>query len=311
MKVSLQTAFTCVFIAFLSAACQKKTQLNPGAPDWLLTYDDVGKLHQQLTSEFQTDSTRFNENERRLYHEMQKRWDKLLMVRSDMMKGPQSEYKNVNETNATGMKTAKMQNNPAAHTVSAVDSPLSEFRGKIQELLGSYESLAYLMKGMPGRAEIDTTVQQTIRTQRRLIRQISSDTSSAADLSKLISPAEIVGLYRDNCADCHGTHGEGSSDVYPPLDHTSVASRDKNALIKLVLQGLEGSVVVGGRRYDGAMPSFRASLSDEQLAVLLRYVRNMAGASDISITAGEVKRLAEETASRQGPFSPADLGIDH
>ena len=203
-----------------------------------------------------------------------------------------------------------MHDSPDTQASASVDSPLLKFRGKIQELLGSYESLAYLMKGIPGRSEIDTTVQQTIRTQRRLIRQISGDTSSVADLSKLISPAEIVGLYQDNCGDCHGMHGEGSSDVYPPLDHTSVASRDKVALIKLVLQGLEGPVAVGGRRYDGAMPSFRASLSDEQLAVLLRYVRNMAGASDISVTAKEVKSFAKETASRQGPFSPAELGID-
>lgn len=291
MKVSLQTVFTCVFIVFLASACAKKTQLNPGAPEWLFTYDDVGKLHQQLTDEFQKDSTRFNENERRLYHDIQKKWNKLLKVRSDMIGDSQSE-------------------SPDIKTASATDSPLSKFRGKIQALLGSYESLAYLMKGVPGRAGIDTTVQQTIRTQRRLVLQISSDTTSSADLTKLISPAEIVGLYQDNCGDCHGMHGEGSSDVYPPLDHTSVASRDKDALIKLVLQGLEGPIVVGGRRYDGAMPSFRASLTDEQLAVLLRYVRNMAGASDISVTAGEVKRLAEETTLRQGPFSPADLGLD-
>lgn len=291
MKLSFQTVLTCVFIAFLAVACQKKTQLDPGAPTWLLTYDEVGKLHQQLANEFQADSIRFNKNERQLYHSMQNKWDELLKVRSDMLGGAQSE-------------------SPTIRTASAADSPLSEFREKIKELLGSYESLAYMMKGIPGRANIDTTIQQTIRAQHRLIRQISRDTSSTADLSKLISPAEIVGLYQDNCGDCHGMHGEGSSDVYPPLDHTSVASRDKVALIKLVLQGLEGPVVVGGRRYDGAMPSFRASLSDEQLAALFRYVRKMAGASDISVTAGEVKQLAKETASRQGPFSPTDLGLN-
>lgn len=310
MRISLQTAFTCFLMAFLSVACSKRESLSPGAPKWLLTYDEVGTLHQQITNEFRKDSTLFNESERESYHEMQKRWTDLITIRSDMMKTPGAGSELMS---SKVMNTSSSNENPNVRPAtirSDGDSLLSKFRKGVQELLGSYESLAYLMKGIPGRAEIDTTVQRTIRKQRILIRQVSNDTTSSTDLAELISPEEIVSMYNENCSDCHGIHGEGSSDVYPPLDRNSVAAKDKVALIKLVLQGLDGTVVVGGRRYDGAMPSFRASLSDPQIAAILRYVRKMARASDITVKTSEVKRLAEETASRTEPFSPGELNLN-
>jgi len=308
MKLSIRRAVVSILLVLLVAACSNKEQLTPGAPEWLLTYDRMGKWQQELSDEFRLDSTRFNENERELYHKIQNRWGDLLAARSDMIKRPESYNNDINGSDSTGRKTVRK----AGVTFSASDdaSAMNEFKQKARGLLGSYESLAYLMKGVPGRAVIDTTLQRAMRTQRILLRQISNDTLSTNELAEFISPAEIVVLYKENCADCHGEHGEGSSDVYPPIDRTSIASKDKEALIKVVLQGLEGPVVVGSRRYDGAMPSFRASLSDAQIAALLRYVRKMAGASNITVKTSEITHWAKKTASRTEPYSPSELNIN-
>lgn len=311
MKILSFTFFASLLLAISLVACKSKSQLNSGVPDWLLTYDEVGKLHHQFINEFQSDSTRLNGTERLLYHEIQKRWTELLTARSDMMMEPESEDMPVGGN--VNMSSEKIKQKPKIKSVSGKsqgEPPMMKFTKKVRGSLAAYEHLAYVMKGIPGRAKIDTILQRSIRKHQLLLQETRTDTLSPVELSELISPGEIITLYKENCADCHGIHGEGASDAYPPLDRSSLAAKNKVTLIKVVLQGLDGTVVVGGRRYDGAMPSFRASLSDPQIAALLRYVRSMVGVSDVVIKTNEVKQIAEETASRSEPFTPADLNLN-
>ncbi len=290
MKSSLHTVPSALLLIVLLAGCGGKKYKNFDGPQWLLTYDSVINLHNQLTDQFLSDSSQFNENERKLYHEIQNRWADLQKQRSNMMQETEPGSLATNDSNKTS---------------------IGRFTAKIRDVNSAYQGLAYVMKGIPGRTNTDTMLQRSIRKQQHLLQELSTDTLSTIELSELISPAEVVTLYMENCGDCHGEKGEGSSDVYPPLDNTSVAARNKEAFIKLVLQGLEGPVVVGGRRYEGAMPSFRASLSDPQIAVLLRYVQDMSGASYTLIKTSEVKQIADETSTRTEPFTSSELNLNH
>jgi mono/diheme cytochrome c family protein len=76
------------------------------------------------------------------------------------------------------------------------------------------------------------------------------------------------------CAACHQRDGEGKDGVAPPLVGSEwVVASDGGRLVRIVLNGLKGPVQVRGREWNLAMPPWRENLDDDQLAVVLTYVR--------------------------------------
>ncbi len=72
-------------------------------------------------------------------------------------------------------------------------------------------------------------------------------------------------IYEANCATCHGFEGEGQGDIFPPL-----ANND-------VVRGAEGTVIVLPMYGRGAMPGFSSLLTDEEMAMVLSYIRTRWG----------------------------------
>src|SRR5690606_6043746 len=97
-------------------------------------------------------------------------------------------------------------------------------------------------------------------------------------------------IYNSYCASCHQTDGKGATGRFPPIAATEWVTGDKNRLIDIILNGLEGSIEVNGEIYDNVMPS-HSFMSNEQIAVVLTYIRqnfdNVAG----PITPQEVEEV--------------------
>ncbi|WP_309644969.1 cytochrome c [Phenylobacterium sp.] len=72
-------------------------------------------------------------------------------------------------------------------------------------------------------------------------------------------------LYMDNCAACHRPTGAGVPGAFPALVGSKLIQGDPKEPITRVLQGR------------GGMPSFHDELSDQQIAVILSYVRQSWG----------------------------------
>ncbi|HMB64910.1 MAG TPA: c-type cytochrome [Eudoraea sp.] len=91
-------------------------------------------------------------------------------------------------------------------------------------------------------------------------------------------------VYYTYCSACHQINGKGARDRFPPLADTDWVNGNKDRLIKIVLEGMEGSIEVNGRQYNGVMPQ-HAFLSDQEVADVLSYIRtefgNGAGKVDI------------------------------
>ena len=82
----------------------------------------------------------------------------------------------------------------------------------------------------------------------------------------------------ENCMQCHAANGLGLSAAgFPPLANSKWVTGDKTRLIKIMLNGLLGEIEVNGKKYNGAMPGFGASLKDEDLAAVAYYIRNAWG----------------------------------
>src|SRR5688500_18734137 len=90
-------------------------------------------------------------------------------------------------------------------------------------------------------------------------------------------------MFTGYCAACDQNDGKGASGRFPPLAGTDWVTGDKKRLIGILLNGLEGSIVVNGETYINAMPQ-HGFLSDREIANVLTYIRQSFGnaASDVS-----------------------------
>ncbi|MDP3287158.1 MAG: cytochrome c, partial [Methyloversatilis sp.] len=85
--------------------------------------------------------------------------------------------------------------------------------------------------------------------------------------------ARAARLYADHCANCHGEQGEGSGPIYPALDGNRAVTLDPPANpLRIVLGGGFAPATQGNPRPFG-MPPFAASLSDEDIALVVSHIR--------------------------------------
>ena len=98
-----------------------------------------------------------------------------------------------------------------------------------------------------------------------------------------------------HCATCHQPHGQGLPNLYPPLDGSLWATGSEERMIRLVLDGMHGTIEVKGKRYSSPplppMTGFRHLLNDEELAAALTYVRNSWTNRAKPVAASQVARI--------------------
>ncbi len=82
--------------------------------------------------------------------------------------------------------------------------------------------------------------------------------------------------YATVCGTCHQPNGQGVPATFPPLTRhpSAVLARQggRDYLIRLVLYGISGQIAVDGKSYQGAMPPWGGTLTNEQVAAALDYV---------------------------------------
>jgi mono/diheme cytochrome c family protein len=109
------------------------------------------------------------------------------------------------------------------------------------------------------------------------------------------------------CAACHQRDGEGKDGVAPPLVGAEwVLAPGGDGLVRIVLNGLKGPVRVRGRDWDLSMPPWRANLDDDQLAVVLTYVRSHLGSNHAEAISPELVAAARQNA-RETPETSDEL----
>lgn len=101
-------------------------------------------------------------------------------------------------------------------------------------------------------------------------------------------------IYLDYCSSCHKPDGNGVEGIFPPLSKTETVLGDKQNLIKNVLEGVSGTIVVKGVEYNEHMPSF-SFLSDGEVAKALSYIRTNFGNDAGEISEEEVRIVREKT----------------
>ncbi len=104
-------------------------------------------------------------------------------------------------------------------------------------------------------------------------------------------------VYRQQCMACHQANGEGVAGAFPPLNDTDWVTGSKDRLIRVVLNGLQGPIVVRGNSYDGVMTPF-SHLSNQQIAAVLTYIRQEWDNDASEVTEEEVAAVRSEVGTR-------------
>lgn len=100
-------------------------------------------------------------------------------------------------------------------------------------------------------------------------------------------------IYSEQCAECHGTDGNGVVDIYPPLNgNTSVDEPSGINAIRSVLLGGFPPVTAGNRR-PYSMPPFAKQLSDHDIAAVVSHIRQSWSNKAPAVSPSDVTHLRQ------------------
>ena len=97
-------------------------------------------------------------------------------------------------------------------------------------------------------------------------------------------------LYTQHCAACHMADGKGDGIRFPPLDESEWVLGEKDVLIGVLLNGLDGQITVKGETFLGNMPPLDY-LTDKEIAEVLTYIRSSFGNNAVGVREDEVLRI--------------------
>ena len=117
-------------------------------------------------------------------------------------------------------------------------------------------------------------------------------------------------VYRNQCAQCHQADGNGVLGVYPPLVASNWVTGHPQVVSRILINGLNGPILVKGSNYNGNMPAFGSSglaLSDKDIAGVITYIRQEWGNSASEVTEATIAEYSDLYAGRSVPWQAADL----
>lgn len=134
---------------------------------------------------------------------------------------------------------------------------------------------------------------------------------------KELTPEQMIAagkkLYA-TCAQCHQPSGVGLAPTYPPLAKSEWVNGSEDRVIRILLNGLSGDVMVAGAKYNGLMPAFGKvpgsgyNWTDDKIAHVLTYIRQEWGNTGTPITVAKVKEVREQVAAaRTKNWTEAEL----
>ena len=123
---------------------------------------------------------------------------------------------------------------------------------------------------------------------------------------KLLFAGEAV------CFSCHGPDGSGVQALGPPLDGSEWVTGNPDVLVKIMLHGMTGPVTVAGETYTTTadMPALGMNpmFTDQKLADIATYVRNVWSNKAPAVSSDQVKELRASTKDRSGrPWTADEL----
>ncbi len=171
----------------------------------------------------------------------------------------------------------------------------------LQSLKQDYElpEMAFVERSTSGQSSASDT-DETVMT-----AESNQSTELPSWLARQISSGKVIYMKAAPggglCFTCHQPNGQGLAGQFPPLAGSDWVLGDKERLIKISIHGLMGEIEVNGVKYNNVMapPGIPpGSLTDQQIADVLTYVRNDWGNSASAVTPLEVAGVRSKIKDR-------------
>jgi mono/diheme cytochrome c family protein len=148
-----------------------------------------------------------------------------------------------------------------------------------------------------------------------VVKKVPAIKDVAGEVSAtLIQTGKEIYLRDGFCNTCHQPNGKGlAASGFPPLTESKWVLGNEDRLIKIVLKGIYGPIVVNGKKYPGQVPMtpYGGLLNDKEVAAVLTYIRNSFGNKASAVDEKTVKRVREEIKNKVGFYSPDELLLLH
>ena len=132
---------------------------------------------------------------------------------------------------------------------------------------------------------------------RKLMAHISTPDQVEDNLQRTVALPGAK-IYNTYCGTCHQRNGKGDGGRFPSLVNEEWVGGDKDRLISLVINGMEGEIVVNGRTYNNIMPQ-HSFLKDDEIARVLTYVRQNFGNNYEAVETEDVAKIRIKQGDRQ------------
>jgi mono/diheme cytochrome c family protein/glucose/arabinose dehydrogenase len=106
-------------------------------------------------------------------------------------------------------------------------------------------------------------------------------------------------IFKNLCEGCHGADGREQPGAAPNIAGSATVIGPAGVPIRVLLHGKEGAV--------GLMPAHGETLSDEEIASVLTYVRRAWGQTGAPVDAAAVQQIRTATAGRKSAWTPEEL----
>lgn len=118
-------------------------------------------------------------------------------------------------------------------------------------------------------------------------------------------------VYMQVCFACHQPTGLGLPNMFPPLAGSDwTAAKKPDRMIRMVLNGITGPVTINGKPFSTPaplMPPQGSTLSDQQIADVLTFVRRTFGNNASAVTQDQVRAVRDAEQARTAMWTEAEL----
>ncbi|MGB0621542.1 MAG: DUF7133 domain-containing protein [Myxococcota bacterium] len=116
-------------------------------------------------------------------------------------------------------------------------------------------------------------------------------------------------LFANSCANCHGANGAGQRGLAPPLVGSPWVRDADDWLVRIMLHGVTGPIVVAGETWESTMPGHAMDprFDDAGVAAVATFVRRAWGHGDEPIAQSTVASIRAKEQDRAMPWTVDEL----
>ncbi|PAU95580.1 hypothetical protein CK503_00500 [Aliifodinibius salipaludis] len=300
VKNELGLLTTVIVLIFFTSACHMgdSSHMSQSHQQQMQsTFDSLQESHKTMLKTYKQDSASLPNEMDTLYSQMRRMHREMEKNHRHMMNIQKQQ--SMHQDDERGMMGSKMR-------MQIQNKMSGEW---YNQMMGMHQQIGLMHQDM-GHSDLAEKHKQLAERFKEISGMVpESDGENNQPKNEEADPNLLNGanLYTTNCASCHGQDAQGIGNTFPPLVNTKWVTGKKSIPVRIIRDGLQGSIEVNRKRYEGHMPAFKARLSIAEIAAIVNYLREKSEGDNAKITQDDVIEIANTYSNRNTPWQPKEL----